>query len=101
MKNLFYLLIFSSWILAGCTTRASQTGLSDGPRRVEILFLGHDSQHHNSEKLMPMLALPLFQKGINLTYTSDPNDLRSEEHTSELQSRPHLVCRLLLEKKNK
>src|SRR3989442_990971 len=25
---------------------------------------------------------------------------RSEEHTSELQSRPHLVCRLLLEKKN-
>src|SRR5690554_7574738 len=26
---------------------------------------------------------------------------RSEEHTSELQSRPHLVCRLLLEKKKK
>src|SRR3989442_7286241 len=25
---------------------------------------------------------------------------RSEEHTSELQSRPHLVCRLLLDKKN-
>src|SRR3989442_2953440 len=25
--------------------------------------------------------------------------MRSEEHTSELQSRPHLVCRLLLEKK--
>src|SRR5690606_40318958 len=27
--------------------------------------------------------------------------LRSEEHTSELQSRENLVCRLLLEKKNK
>src|SRR3989442_10630732 len=27
--------------------------------------------------------------------------VRSEEHTSELQSRPHLVCRLLLEKKKK
>src|SRR5690625_6097307 len=27
--------------------------------------------------------------------------VRSEEHTSELQSRGHLVCRLLLEKKNK
>src|SRR5690554_7782134 len=27
------------------------------------------------------------------------NYIRSEEHTSELQSRPHLVCRLLLEKK--
>src|SRR3989442_4574807 len=28
-----------------------------------------------------------------------PRGRRSEEHTSELQSRPHLVCRLLLEKK--
>src|SRR5436305_10847113 len=28
-----------------------------------------------------------------------PAAVRSEEHTSELQSRPHLVCRLLLEKK--
>src|SRR2546422_7352035 len=28
-----------------------------------------------------------------------PLDVRSEEHTSELQSRLHLVCRLLLEKK--
>src|SRR5690625_5974117 len=28
-------------------------------------------------------------------------NLRSEEHTSELQSRGHLVCRLLLEKKKK
>src|SRR3712207_7993642 len=34
----------------------------------------------------------------------EPDDLvilRSEEHTSELQSRQYLVCRLLLEKKNK
>src|SRR2546429_4658824 len=30
---------------------------------------------------------------------SSPTDPRSEEHTSELQSRLHLVCRLLLEKK--
>src|SRR2546422_3719788 len=30
-----------------------------------------------------------------------PGRLRSEEHTSELQSRLHLVCRLLLEKKKK
>src|SRR5690625_6908711 len=36
-------------------------------------------------------------------YESNPELLdenRSEEHTSELQSRGHLVCRLLLEKKN-
>src|SRR5436305_6792637 len=33
-------------------------------------------------------------------YERETARLRSEEHTSELQSRPHLVCRLLLEKKN-
>src|SRR2546422_7994120 len=31
----------------------------------------------------------------------ETDDVRSEEHTSELQSRLHLVCRLLLEKKTK
>src|SRR5438445_2026461 len=37
--------------------------------------------------------------GIFVTLLSQV--LRSEEHTSELQSRQYLVCRLLLEKKNK
>src|SRR5690554_7053228 len=39
----------------------------------------------------------------NFTHTNaeiTAEAVRSEEHTSELQSRPHLVCRLLLEKKN-
>src|SRR3989442_3913455 len=37
----------------------------------------------------------------NLAVAIGRNGQRSEEHTSELQSRPHLVCRLLLEKKKK
>src|SRR3712207_7654056 len=39
----------------------------------------------------------------NAVYIQDPdgNVHRSEEHTSELQSRQYLVCRLLLEKKKK
>src|SRR5690554_7682311 len=37
--------------------------------------------------------------GLVLGITAVISPLRSEEHTSELQSRPHLVCRLLLEKK--
>src|SRR5690625_7014554 len=45
----------------------------------------------------------LFILGTNgefVTLTKEEKiDLRSEEHTSELQSRGHLVCRLLLEKK--
>src|SRR3989442_6123793 len=35
------------------------------------------------------------------SWTEQLREKRSEEHTSELQSRPHLVCRLLLEKKKK
>src|SRR2546429_3215873 len=34
-------------------------------------------------------------------HLDDAVEFRSEEHTSELQSRLHLVCRLLLEKKKK
>src|SRR3989442_3915059 len=37
-----------------------------------------------------------FHPGVELDTRME---MRSEEHTSELQSRPHLVCRLLLEKK--
>src|SRR5690606_41510020 len=36
-----------------------------------------------------------------LSFAAPCDNLRSEEHTSELQSRENLVCRLLLEKKNK
>src|SRR5690625_4629725 len=39
--------------------------------------------------------------GISPKSLAERNMLRSEEHTSELQSRGHLVCRLLLEKKKK
>src|SRR3712207_7764810 len=55
----------------------------------------------------PVYALRAFadQDGINFPLLSDfwPHgavaQARSEEHTSELQSRQYLVCRLLLEKK--
>src|SRR5690554_7900564 len=40
-------------------------------------------------------------RGLELGADDFVNKPRSEEHTSELQSRPHLVCRLLLEKKKK
>src|SRR5690554_7837093 len=50
----------------------------------------------------PIVASNIIELGDKkiayLAYTSFISN-RSEEHTSELQSRPHLVCRLLLEKK--
>src|SRR5690348_18029250 len=39
-------------------------------------------------------------RGIDENHFPDTRCSRSEEHTSELQSPVHLVCRLLLEKKN-
>src|SRR5207253_7057496 len=42
-------------------------------------------------------SAPLSMHGISLA----AGNIRSEEHTSELQSRGHLVCRLLLEKKKR
>src|SRR5690554_7062948 len=41
----------------------------------------------------------LERQGMNILLDDQLQPPRSEEHTSELQSRPHLVCRLLLEKK--
>lgn len=48
------------------------------PKRIEVLFLGHKSEHHNSYKYAPWLAIKLFKSGINLTYTHDLKDLNSE-----------------------
>ncbi|WP_035463811.1 PVC-type heme-binding CxxCH protein [Algoriphagus vanfongensis] len=62
--------------LIACKKEQSFLSMTD-PRRVEILVLGHESEHHHSEKLMMYLETPLFQRGINLTYTTDPADLNS------------------------
>src|SRR5690554_6976485 len=57
----------------------------------------------------PLVVGPGIKTGMNIKMDNPRevgadrivNAVRSEEHTSELQSRPHLVCRLLLEKKKK
>src|SRR5690554_7507409 len=68
---------------------------------------------YNEESFMAMYqfnnpAVSAFVSGVELAdslprlplqVAPTENRVRSEEHTSELQSRPHLVCRLLLEKK--
>src|SRR3989442_11898660 len=46
-----------------------------------------------------VLGVPVTVERVDLTQREEIVVYRSEEHTSELQSRPHLVCRLLLEKK--
>src|SRR5258707_1871040 len=48
----------------------------------------------------PMVSRHLRMAPHHGRYRSEESRPRSEEHTSELQSRPYLVCRLLLGKKN-
>src|SRR2546427_3549305 len=44
---------------------------------------------------------PAWESRTSIVWTRMSDELRSEEHTSELQSQSNLVCRLLLEKKKK
>src|SRR3712207_7139251 len=67
-------------------------------RSVCQVSVGRHSQHSNQRNR--------YLCGVRNLENSFPEpavdvSLRSEEHTSELQSRQYLVCRLLLEKKNK
>src|SRR5690606_27536698 len=60
--------------------------------------LGGEVEKHGS------ISGSLHRGWINLkaaVSSNEPHAVRSEEHTSELQSRENLVCRLLLEKKKK
>ncbi len=57
---------------------ASSCSRDTGPRRIEILFLGHASEHHPSEKYAPILASAVFKKGINISYTNNPADLNAD-----------------------
>ncbi|MGM0947203.1 MAG: PVC-type heme-binding CxxCH protein [Bacteroidota bacterium] len=78
LKSIFLLFVLGVLSLVACSEKKSYLSMTE-PRRVEILVLGHESEHHNSEKLMMYLSTPLFQKGINLTYTTDPNDLNTDK----------------------
>src|SRR5687768_17297185 len=72
-----------------------EAGVPDA-REIECAVLGND----DPEASVPGEIIVTHADGF-YSYAAkylDPN--RSEEHTSELQSRLHLVCRLLLEKKN-
>src|SRR6266511_4974887 len=53
-------------------------------------------EHAGSSSVPGLIAKPIIDIVLAV---ADSTDERSEEHTSELQSRENLVCRLLLEKK--
>lgn len=69
------LLLFAIW-MQSCTS--PQTGLRDDSGKLEILFLGHDREHHNAAQYLPLLASNLSKEGIFFTYTDNPDDLNEE-----------------------
>ena len=69
-----YMRSFSLFLL-GCLYVIVNSCSDSNPRKIEVLFLGHNSIHHNSEKNMPIMASALANKGINFTYTTSTTDL--------------------------
>src|SRR5690554_6469310 len=69
---------------------------SDG--RVDSKSLCRFIASYQSEKTLTLGELWAIPIMLRLAVIENLRRVRSEEHTSELQSRPHLVCRLLLEK---
>src|SRR2546422_8051794 len=68
-------------------------------RHASFIFWIKDLSAADHTFVLPILmtlSMMIMQK---MTPTPSADPVRSEEHTSELQSRLHLVCRLLLEKK--
>src|SRR3712207_8765937 len=61
------------------------------------IFLEVRASNHRAQQLYLKHGFEVIGQRSN--YYHDPIEARSEEHTSELQSRQYLVCRLLLEQK--
>src|SRR5690554_7188701 len=75
---------------------------SNDEQFLSIDQMGFGTQHYseNVRAFAKLRALKAIKQVRGITVNTVHGNLhRSEEHTSELQSRPHLVCRLLLEKK--
>ncbi|SHF62893.1 putative membrane-bound dehydrogenase domain-containing protein [Fodinibius roseus] len=70
-------LVYLALSAVGCDTTEKQKP-DNHPRKIEVLFLGHDSDHHNSAAYAPILASALAGNGINFTYSENPEDLNQE-----------------------
>src|SRR2546430_3984277 len=73
-------------------------------RSLYTAIFNEDNSLKNLAAFLSENFLALYGMGVSremMTLERKPRFIRSEEHTSELQSQSNLVCRLLLEKKKK
>src|SRR6266436_8595060 len=80
-----------------CTTKISPAGARSTSRATPTCCCGSRTHGRSS----PPRRVNCARISANAQNARRCSPVRSEEHTSELQSRLHLVCRLLLEKKKK
>src|SRR5690625_5998042 len=71
----------------------------ESEEEMRAVILKNIDEFQNKERVKKVLNFHDETRDISLLNEMVLMSLRSEEHTSELQSRGHLVCRLLLEKK--
>src|SRR5690625_6120234 len=84
-------------ILVSIMTANNETGALQPIEEIGEILKDHQAYFHtDAVQAYSLLDIDVKKLGIDLLTTSAH---RSEEHTSELQSRGHLVCRLLLETK--
>src|SRR5699024_12049136 len=94
-------------ILMGRLTRDPDIRYSQGERQMAIarytLAVDRRGRGNNGEATADFIQCVAFDRAAEFAekYFHQGTKIRSEEHTSELQSRFDLVCRLLLEKKKK
>src|SRR5690625_56265 len=74
---------------------------TEDPAPMVLLLHGLGSDERDLAGLVPHLPPDFSYVSLRGIHRYVQGYARSEEHTSELQSRGHLVCRLLLEKKKK
>src|SRR5690625_1540023 len=116
--RIFSLIIIATALMVGCDSgssgKPSVKGITDDGFEYNIYKTGSSKQIANPGQYIYFTSGVLLDDDSELQPKSDivrmqiPSDTavqdpmqKSEEHTSELQSRGHLVCRLLLEKKKK
>jgi putative membrane-bound dehydrogenase-like protein len=68
-------LILAAIILVSIFSFKGTFVADDKSNRLEILLLGHNSEHHFSEKFAEIVSQQFFKDGINISYTTDLNDL--------------------------
>jgi putative membrane-bound dehydrogenase-like protein len=81
MKTLLRSLLLSAVLAAPFTSQAKEP-----PRPIRVLFLGHDSEHHNSNAYYPTISKALGRDGIYFDYVTDVDTALDPEYLNKFDA---------------